>query len=274
MKILIPTDRSSNAQHALNYALQLFDGETVEFILFQSFDIPVYPADMPVTIESFGSDEVLRILEDDAQALREKYKDRPFTFTTVVESGSLSFNVDALVDKHQIDLIVMGTKGATGVSAAVIGSNTSDVIQATTCAVLAVPESAPLSVPKSVLFASDNKGISDISILNPLVNLARKFKSHIHLMNVLDEGKMTTVNEAVEGLKLDHVLEDLNHSFLFENSNDKAQAIEDYIKTHEVDLLAVIPRKNNFFDAIFHKSVTRKLTLHTNVPLLAMHDLG
>lgn len=274
-KILVPTDRSENARHALNYALRLFEGEEVEFVLFQSFDIPTYSADMPVPLDMVGADELKRFLNEDIVALKRQSEGQSFTFSSLVESGSLTMNIEALVNEHAIDLVVMGTKGATGLAAAIIGSNTADVIQAATCPVLAVPESADLeAMPKRILFASDNKGLSDSSIIEPLMFLAKKFSGHIHIMNVLDEGKMTTVDEAVAGLKLDHLLETFQHTFHFENSDDKAEAIESFLNTHDIDMLAVIPRKNNFFDAIFHRSVTRKLALHTKVPLLAMHDLA
>jgi nucleotide-binding universal stress UspA family protein len=274
-RILVPTDRSSNAQHALNYALNLFRGEPVEFILFQTFDIPTYAADMPVPVDMLGTEELQRILDSDVKNLNEVHKGKGYAFSAKVEMGSLSFNIQQLVEDEGIDLIVMGTKGASGLAAAIIGSNTADVIQAATCPVLAVPESADVNaLPSQILFASDNKGLSTNSVIDPLLDIAKKNKSHIHLMNVLDEGKMTTVDEAVAGLKLDHILEDIEHTFHFENSNDKANAVEEYLNTHKIDLLAVVPRKNNFFDSIFHRSVTRRLTLHTKVPLLAMHDLA
>ena len=274
-KILVPTDRSDNANHALNHALGLFKNEEIEFILFQSFDIPTYTADMPMPVDVVGAEELQRILNGDINKLEEDYAESRFSFTAHVEQGSLSMNIEDLVEKMGIDLVVMGTKGASGIAAAIIGSNTADVIQAATCPVLAVPESADVkNLPTQVLFASDNKGLSNADVISPLVHIAKKFGSHIHLMNVLDEGKMTTVDEAVAGLNLDHLLEEVEHTFHFENSNDKAQAIEEYLNTHNIDMLAVIPRKNNFFDAIFHRSVTRKLTLHTKVPLLTMHDLG
>ncbi|MDB4655708.1 universal stress protein [Flavobacteriales bacterium] len=139
---------------------------------------------------------------------------------------------------------------------------------------MAVPEGANLSIPKNILFASDNQGFSDSGVITPLTDLALKYQSHIHLMNVLDEDEMTTVDEAVEGLRIDHILDRIEHTFHFENAKDKAEAIEEYLNTHDIDLLAVVPRKNNFFDSIFHKSVSRKLALHTKVPLLAMRDLG
>lgn len=274
-RVLVPTDRSENANHALKYALNLLRGEEVEFTLFQSFDIPTYAADMPVPVDMLGMEELKRVLDDDAKKLSEKYAQEKFTFKTKVEMGSLSFNVDQLAESEKIDLVVMGTKGASGLAATIIGSNTADVIQTATCPVLAVPESADVDqLPSQILFASDNKGLSDASVIDPLMEIASKFKAHIHLMNVLDAGKMTTVDEAVAGLRLDHMLETIEHTFHFENSNDKPHAIEEYLNTHNIDLLAVIPRKNNFFDAIFHKSVTRRLALHSKVPLLAMHDLG
>ena len=247
----------------------------MEFVLFQSFDVPSYTADMPMPIDVVGAGELKKLLQEDIGKLKQEIGESDFSFSAVVESGSLTFNIEQLVEDQKIDLVVMGTKGATGMAAAIIGSNTADVIQAATCPVLAVPESADVeSLPKQILFASDNKGLSSADVIAPLMMVAEKKNAHIHIMNVLDEGKMTTVDEAVAGLRIDHLLERFEHTFHFENSDDKAQAIEDYLNTHDIDMLAVIPRKNNFFDAIFHRSVTRKLTLHTKVPLLAMHDLG
>ena len=273
-KVLVPTDSSENAKHALEYALNLFAEEEVEFTLYHSFQIPIYSADMPIVVEDFGLDVLEQELEGDAEALRERYVSSNYSFKVTVESGSLSVNLKNLVDTEVADLIVMGTKGATGLVAAIMGSNTSDIIEIATCPVLAVPEGANLSIPKNILFASDNQGLSDSGVITPLTDLALKYQSHIHLMNVLDEDKMTTVDEAVEGLRMDHILDKIQHTFHFENAKDKAEAIEEYLNTHAIDLLAVVPRKNNFFDSLFHKSVTRKLALHTNVPLLAMRDLG
>ncbi len=273
-KVLVPTDRSKNANHALDYALNLLGGQEVEFILFQSYDVPVYTADMPMPLDTLGHEELQRILEKDADSLRKTHATSSFSFSTRVEIGSLSFNVNALLEELSIDLVVMGTKGASGWEGVIIGSNTADVIQAASCAVLAVPHGAEITVPKTILFASDNKGLSSNDVVAPMIRLAKLYKAHIHLMNVLDEGKLTTVDEAVAGLRLDNMLEGIDHTFHFEYGKDKAQAIETYLNTHDIDLLAVVPRRNNFFDAIFHKSVTRKLALHSMVPLLAMHDLG
>ncbi|TNF25480.1 MAG: universal stress protein, partial [Bacteroidetes bacterium] len=219
-KILVPTDRSDNAKHALNYGLNLFEGQEVEFILFQSFDVPAYTADMPMPMDAIDTAELERVLEEDVAELRKKYADSGFRFTVKVEVGSLSFNVDELVSELGIDLVLMGTKGASGIAASIIGTNTADVIQMATCTVLAVPEQAQIVKPTKILFATDNKGLSSSDVVEPLIEIAEHFGAHVHLMNVLDEGKMTSVDEAVAGLKLDHMLDRVEHTFHFENSND------------------------------------------------------
>lgn len=275
MKILLPTDGSENAAHAIKYALKLFSGQTVEFTLLQVFDIPTYTADMPMPMDVISSKELQRSLDAYIKENLAPTAEAGHTFASLVEQGSLVSNIEALVEEHGFGLVIMGTKGASGLAAAIVGSNTADVIQAATCPVLAVPESANIDkMPENILFACDYKGLSSGDVVKPMADIATRFRSHIHILNVLDEGKMTSVDEAVAGLKIDHLLESVRHSCHFENSNEKADAIEEFLNTHDIDLLAVIPRKNNFFDAIFHRSVTRKLTLHTKVPMLAMHDLG
>lgn len=216
-RILVPIDGSANAMRALTYVLNLFRGDKVEFMLFQSFDIPTYTVDMPVPIDVVGAEELKRVLDKLVSDLKSDFSDQEYQFTTLVEQGALSFNVEQLVEREKIDLVVMGTKGASGLSAALIGTNTVDVIQTTTCPLLVVPDSVNVAAnPVKILFASDNKGLSDSLVIAPVIELASKFNSHVHIMNVLDEGKMTTVDEAVAGLKLDHMLEKLEHTFYFE----------------------------------------------------------
>lgn len=269
-RVLLPTDASQNAEHALNYAMKLFEGEPIDFILFQSIEIPIYSADMPVPMTLIDTEAYKQNLKAKAAELQQNHKETKFKFSALVESGSLSFNVERLVEEEAIDLIVMGTKGASGITAAIIGSNTADVISIAKCPVLAVPESAQLSIPKEVLFATDNKGNASKEVLQPFISLAERFNSHVHLMNVLNEGELTSVDEAVEGLKLDHLLENIRHTYHFVNANDKVSTIESYATKNNINLLVVIPHHNDFFSSIFHRSVTRKLALHSKVPLLTL----
>jgi nucleotide-binding universal stress UspA family protein len=272
--IILPTDGSKNAEHAMRYALALHAGQTVRFIVFQSIDISAYGADIPISPELIGVEVHEQELTRNINIWASEYTFEPFTFEAKVMLGGLAPCLDELAEDVGAHLVVMGTKGATGLLGAVLGSNTSDVIANASCPVIAVPEDAAIGTPKTILFATDNKGLSSPEIAAPMLDIARRSRASVHLLHVLDEGVTITVDEAIAGLQLEHLLEGVPHNYLFLSSEDKALAIEQHVNGNDIDLLVTVPRRNNFFDAIFHRSVTRKLALHTKVPLLVMHDLG
>lgn len=271
--VILPTDGSKHAEHAMRYAMHLFRGRNVRFIIFQSIDITAFASDLPV-LNVISTDETEDILRRTTESIRKEFASEPFTFEFKGALGALPPALDEMAEESGAELIVMGTKGASGLMGAVLGSNAADVIANATCPVIAVPEHAEVTVPKRILFATDNKGLSDPKIAAPMMDIARESGASIQLLHVLDEGHTIDVQEAIAGLRLDHLLDGIPHDYLFLCNNDKALAIEHHANDNGIDMLVTVPRRNNFFDAIFHRSVTRKLALHTKVPMLVMHDLG
>jgi len=272
--LILPTDGSKNAEHAMRYALALHSGQPSTFIIFQSLDIAAFGDEMPVAFVSLGTDDIEENLKRNTADFVSQYAHEPFTFEYKAMLGGLAPCLDELASYRKTDLIVMGTKGATGLVGAVIGSNAADVIANASCPVIAVPENAVVGIPKNILFATDNKGLSNPAVAAPMLELARKNNAKIHLLHVLDEGHILNADEAIAGLKMEHLLADIVHDYAFRTDKDKALAIEQHVAANAIDMLVTVPRRNNFFDAIFHRSVTRKLALHVKVPMLVMHDLG
>jgi nucleotide-binding universal stress UspA family protein len=271
--IILPTDGSKNAERAMRYAMHLHSGQSVRFIIFQSIDIAAYGADLPV-VNVIGTEEVEENLKRSTEGLRKEFAHEPFAFEIKAALGGLAPCLDELAEDMDASLIVMGTKGASGLLGAVIGSNAADVISNASCPVIAVPEDAELKRPGRILFATDNKGLSNPDIASPMLDIAKSCNATVQLLHVLDEGYTIEVDEAIAGLQLEKLLKDLPHDYLFLSNSDKALAIEQHANDNGIDMLVTVPRRNNFFDAIFHRSVTRKLALHTKVPMLVMHDLG
>jgi nucleotide-binding universal stress UspA family protein len=56
------------------------------------------------------------------------------------------------------------------------------------------------------------------------------------------------------------------------SSVDIFEGITTYIADHHVDMVAMLTRKRNLLERIFHKSMTRKMAYHTHIPLLAFHN--
>lgn len=272
--IILPTDGSKNAEHAMRFALALHAGEPATFIIFQSLDLAAFGGEMPAPFVVINTDDIKENLKRNTAALIGQYANEPFTFQYKATLGGLAPCLDELATDRKADLIIMGTKGATGLVGAIIGSNAADVIANASCPVIAVPEHAEIGKPKNILFASDNKGLSSADITAPMLEIARNSHAKLHLLHVLDEGHTINVDEAIAGIHIEHLLADIDHDYAFLTNNDKALAIEQHVTANAIDMLVTVPRRNNFFDAIFHRSVTRKLALHVKVPLLVMHDLG
>ena len=47
-------------------------------------------------------------------------------------------------------------------------------------------------------------------------------------------------------------------------------ALQDYIKSNGIDILAMITYQRSLWDRVFHPSVTRRMSYHTTIPLLVI----
>lgn len=139
-KILVPTDFSNNAYNALYYATRLFKNEACQFYILNTCEI-----ETPVLTSSNGSQQ---IQQESQEKLAETFhsivrdtEDFKHSYETISTAKNLQQSIEDMVIEKNIDLIVMGTKGATGAKGFIWGSNTSNIIQRIKCCpVLAVPE--------------------------------------------------------------------------------------------------------------------------------------
>ncbi|AXT62318.1 universal stress protein [Aquimarina sp. AD10] len=138
-KILVPTDFSDNAYNALYYATRLFKNEPCLFYILNTLD-----TDKSTLLGKQGEqlvNESKEKLIEVFHSITRDTEDYKHSFDIISTSQKLITTIESIVAEKQINLIVMGTKGATGAKGFFIGSNTSNIIQKIKCCpVLAVPE--------------------------------------------------------------------------------------------------------------------------------------
>ena len=270
--ILLPTDFSENAQHTVNYALDIFNNKDTKFILMNSYE-PPRPTGMLINIDDIVKKEAINDLNVEQKKLAANLGERSDQLSIVAQRGDLPEALELVVKQNKGDLIVMGTKGASGLKEILMGSNTANVIKSAVCPVLAVPENTPIAAPKKIVFAADYEHLSDLSSLDPLKEIATLFGSTIMIVNVTsDNDGELSFNPVIEKLTLNDYFKDVNHTYHTVQNDSVIDGINDFIMENEVDMLATIPGRNHFFDKIFHKSVTNKLAMHTSIPLLALRS--
>ncbi|MCW3076092.1 MAG: hypothetical protein JWO32_701, partial [Bacteroidetes bacterium] len=156
----------------------------------------------------------------------------------------------------------------------IIGSVTTSLMRRSKCPVLAIDSRAKFKPIKKIALACDYKEIKTKTALDPLKEIVKLFQSHLYIVNVLREPKelVPTTDQAVAGVRLDHLLEDVNHSFHYEENKDVVQGINDFAEKHNVDMIVMVPRSHSLIENIFHEPSTKKMAFHTHVPLLSIHE--
>jgi nucleotide-binding universal stress UspA family protein len=269
--ILLLTNFSSNASRAIRYALSIF-GDKVKYTLLNTYEVPYSGATMLISIADVLQKESEKALEEQLKTLQNEFPHLSNQIVIKSEMGVPETVVRNLSEKENFDLVVMGTKGAAGIKQALIGSVASNVMQEVTCPILAVPESADLSVPSKILFAVDDISLTKGVFPAEIASLVRRFDAELMVLNVVAEGEVNGVgNAGGTNRESISVFDGVRHSIHFVEDNDVDGAIASFAQKKDVDMLAMVTRKNDFFSKLFGRSTTKKMMQHTNLPIIAFH---
>jgi nucleotide-binding universal stress UspA family protein len=276
-KIILPTDFSSNARNAIDYAIQLFKDEPCEFILLNTFGADAFTTSNLMVLES-GNPVYDRALIKSQKRLKGLYdilnsskvnKDHQFEMKSAY--NFLNEAVKNLVAKNDIYMVIMGTKGATGAKEVWFGSNAVSVMEhVVQCPVLAIPENAKPIMPKEIVFPNSFKHLYRRRQLEPLLEIAKKFKSIIRIMHISEKDELTT-DQQNHKEAFSEALEGIDYSFHTLTNIDPETAIRCFVESREIDMIAMISKRHNFLRTIFKKPVVREVGYHTRVPMLVMH---
>ncbi|MBK6521429.1 MAG: universal stress protein [Sphingobacteriaceae bacterium] len=272
--ILIPTDFSSNANNALNYAIELCKKDPAKLLIVNAYraDLEDHKDSSAELIEELArvkrsAEEKLTYLCDNTfknTGIRCEYKSR--------EGNMLDVIVDVIKEEH-IDLVIMGTKGAHDFVGAILGSYTAKIISAAVCPVIAIPEGAPFKLIKKITYATAYHH-SDIRVLRKIVEIAKLFNAQINVLHVPEKGETAEVSKHEMEAFMNSVIDKIDYtniSFQLYDGDDTESALEEYIESEATDMLVMSTHHRSFFDKLFGTSVTRRLALHNQIPLMAFH---
>ncbi|MDA0195173.1 MAG: universal stress protein [Bacteroidetes bacterium] len=264
--ILVPLDFSSCSIKAVEYAANLCKVLSGHMTLLHAIQVPAL---------SDIDDETSLEIENEIMKSYEELKEKLPILNEVDHDFKLKFSSILSeikqIAQYNIDLIVMGTKGATGAKEVFIGSNTYEVIQDASCPVIAVPEDNSLFNLKTIALASDYKRIDDFDDLEPLILLAKKRNAEIHVLHIGQESKISR-KELEVGKSQEQYLKSLSHSYHFIEEDDVVHGLNKYLEENRIDMLAIYARKHYLAEKLFHNSVTQKMTFHTKAPLFVLPE--
>lgn len=270
-KILVPVDFSKASENALKYAMELAKITKSGLILLHSFSIPVLIDTVPVVMSlddlEANSNQMLKELD-------QKIKKEEPTLTTdlIAKAGFVIDNILDVIQKHNVELVVMGMKGSTNAFDEFIGSNTTDLMKRTKCPVLVIPNDAKFIYPSSFVLACDHKKPLTPAIVKTIKYYSRLFGAKINILEVFKPQEAVTCENSVPAVLLDNSLTNYSHVSHLREGEDAAEELEKYITTYKPEWLIVVPREHSWLSSLFHHSFTKQMAYHTHLPLLSIHE--
>ena len=274
-KILFPTDFSATSNNAFVYALQLARNIDAEVVTLHVYELPVVDyINVPAyLLEIYDSVEMSNFenYKDQIPVLRsiaEQHGLEDIKISNVMMDGDLVSTILRMVKDDNIDYVVMGTKGASGIKETFLGSSTASVIAESKAVVLCIPEALQYRPIHRITFTTRFRE-KDQKALRNVVELAKGFNAHVDCLYIQRSG--SDVKEVVVAdWKLLFGNEDVTFHIL--KSDDVEQAIIHFTEAHNTDMLAMLHYKHGFFENLFRRSLTEKLAFHIKIPLLALHE--
>ena len=242
--------------------------------MFHAYTITYVSPDMPLDYYSEQIKETENEIGAKLKALCERVKK-----TTKIRCATAShYGIEAetilkIIKKHKIDLVVMGTKGASGINERLIGSITANVISAASKPVIAVPEKAIFESLDKIVFATDYMP-GDVKALEHLTDILKVFNPKIHVLHIADyEYNAETENYTMEKFsnRVARKVRYKNLSYHVAYGTEQEKALENYLKKESAALLMMTTGKRTLLDILFGKALVKKMAYHTKIPMISFY---
>ena len=272
--ILVPIDFSACSKNALKVAIQIAKLLDAKIHMVNAVHVhPPHPDFVGGSlIDSIMMDYETQVKQSFTELESEviELKDVPHEADRFV-----SYLTDAIYSESEqkdIDLIIMGTRAEHDSIEHLIGTRATDIIETSKVPVIVIPENVHEFAPKKIGFASDLSEIKNTKRLDLIGIFAKIFNSKVYVFSIVDDPEKLTAQDQKLLKEIAERFKDYDCSARTVQADSITKGIVDFTKTHELDLLAMIPREYSFFAKLFRKSVTKNIAIDTDIPLLSFHE--
>jgi nucleotide-binding universal stress UspA family protein len=286
--ILVPTDFSPAAHHAYTVALQLAQhtGGSVMLLYvleapegttanFSTYGGPVNGSELPNSTGGIDRLFTLKLMEATKHRMH-VLKDEAATLAAevpvqdTVELGGIGEGILAAIEKHHIDLVVMGVENRGGLDDYFLGSQTERLIRLAPCPVLAVKPSQTDFNVRTILFPSDFSAEANGAIAGLQSVLTAFPEATLHLLHVTsgstdEEG----ARQDMQAFATQHGLAHYQAAVVAADST--SAGIEQYAQRVRADLVVLPTHQHSGLSSFLHTSVADAVAIHALPPVLTYH---
>lgn len=268
-KILVPTDFSPHANSALHAAALIAKKCNAEVILLHIIELPQQATDEI----SIGAEipEVMffkNAAENRLTQLALSPVLEGLNVSQVLKLDRTFLGVITVAEVNDVDLIIMGSHGASGAKEMFIGSNTEKVVRSSDVPVLVIKENTNHFEVKNFIFASDFSEGMKAPFLKAL-KFNKVFGSKLHLLMVNTPNSFKTTQAAEE--QLETFLSDITDKefeLTIYNDINIEKGILNYAKKIDADLIGLSTHGRKGISHFLNGSITEDLVNHSSTSVL------
>jgi nucleotide-binding universal stress UspA family protein len=268
-KILVPTDFSKEAEYALKVAAQLSKTYGSEIYLLHLLELPLQEVDALSTYSELP--EAMFFMEMANQKLEalmaSDFLEGLKVHVTLKPDNALSGIIEKCKE-HRIDIVIMGSHGATGLKEMFIGSIAEKVVRFSEIPVMVIKKDHDNFKVQNFVFASNFK-IESKHTYKQAVTFALLFDAKIHLLMVNTASSFMTTSDAntrihefVKGVDFE------NYTFTFYNDESIETGILNFSKEIEADLIGISTHGRQGLSHFINGSISEDLVNHAKRPVI------
>lgn len=268
--ILCPTDFSECSLNAIEYASKLGEKYNANLILFHVLNREDYLKLSPGDVEGkFQEEFVLQKLKNLQQTVLDECVPNGLKDCQIAaREGKIVQGILSFAKEINANLIVVGTEGMNDLRENIIGSRSSRLVEQSDRDVLVVPRRVFFKKPKKLVFASDYLEEDKLAI-QKVVEWARFFDAEIDLVHISSSQKV--IEKALHLTMIEEIKPFVRYekiNFILKSFRDEvALGLENYLHEAKGDILITMSKKKNFFDQIFSKNLSKKMSYFLTKPL-------
>lgn len=269
--ILVPIDFSENADKALAAAKQIAAKTGAKLLVMYAYQ--PYVGDFMIP-ESIVTAPIYQQLEDDYRSKLDERVSRAqqegYLADAIWETGGVETAVLKQAKENSADLIVVGRTGHAAFLDKLIGSAATGIALQAHCPVLIIPPNNEVIRFDQFVYATQLE-FDEKEILLDVIALTKQLKSKLRLVKVNSDEQLDIQPDGQYIDEIEHELGIGRGEITILNSDHVMDRLEKYCGQIKADLLIVSNRRRGFLEKLLNPSMTKKLTMDTQVPLLVYH---
>lgn len=273
-KILVPLDFSETGMLALEHASFMARLAKADLLLLHVLPVQEYHFEIPEPVMRIENhDEVNRVVE---QKLEETIAHVRNTYGCVAKAlssrGKVSHEIMEVAKEEKVDLIVMGTHGASGFEEFFLGSNAHKVVTVAPCPVITVQTHAKKLGFSNIVLPID-RTLHSREKVEIATSIANVFAAKIHIVGLLEtlesheEDKLNIILDQVQNAIEKHGLPFSRKTV--KGSNLAHEALK-YGAAVNADLIIIMTEHESALNGIFLGSRAKQIVNHSRIPVMSI----